>query len=1125
MSGIAEWLAGLGLEQYTDVFLEHDIDLDILPELSDDDLISIGVSLGHRKKILRAAKTFLPTDKSPELRTAAPGEKQHDNVYEQGERRHLTVVFADLVGSTKLSSELDPEDYTSVIRAYHDVCAKAIAGYDGYVAQYLGDGVLAYFGYPRAHEDDAERAIRAAREIIAAVSTLTPFAGLTLHSRIGIATGAVVVGDIIGPGTNTEISAAGETPNLAARLQALAPPDGIVISSNTRRLVEGRFTFQDLGPQTLKGFSHALHAFVVGEQTEAYERYESQSAQGPSQLVGRDEEIGLFMRRWHLAKEGDGQVILLSAEAGVGKSRVLRALQDQIKDEPFSEVLYFGSPFHQNSALYPAADQLRRSLCLGKDDNEDSVLACLQEMLQRVAIPPAECLPYLASLLGIDVAKRFGLPDLLAQELRARTLETIISVIENISKQTPVLMVVEDAHWIDPSTLELLDTLINSLRDERVLLVIAYRPEFEAPWGREGHVTTCTLNHLSRKESAGLVQLVAGNKSLPEELIAQIVSRTDGVPLFIEELTKSILESGGLRDTENGYELQDTLSSLSIPDSLHDSLMARLDRLSSAKEVAQTGAVIGREFSYDLLSQVTLEDVEKLDAALDVLVDSGLVFRHGHIPDAIFEFKHALVRDVSYETLLKKNRRHIHERIARTLEQRAADQGNIPLELIAQHFEGAEDADAAIEYWYRAGQRAAERSAYHEAIAHCERGLKLLDSLSSAESNKQWELDLQLVIGVSSLPIHGFSSPIAIAAYHRARDLAKELDVPARLFAATWGVWMYQQQAGQIESAQKMANELIRLSEQLGDTEYRLEAHHAAWATCYRMGDFANCLQHAEQGLALHDPDEHAGLANRYSGHDAGVCARNHAALSSWFLGRPDQAVAHDQTCAALVDRIKHPFSTVHAKWFSSMLCRHLGDPKSAYRCTEDALKVSRKLGYPQLTGYTEVIHGWAVAQLQNEDDGIAIINKGLEKLTRIGAWARCGTFLPCLIEIHMISKDHEKALAAVERTLDLIRRSGERTSETEVLVLKGEILAQAGAPLPEIEAALQAALELARRDGVRAMELRAMTALARLWGDTKRRQEGVELLQKIYSSYSEGLTTRDVLAARQVLNELTTGT
>ncbi len=1118
MTDVARWLEDLGLRQYAGAFADNDIDLDVVAELTDDDLKSIGVSLGHRKKILRAIKELpLPP---PPMAEQAP---VHQNEVETstGERRHLTVLFADMAGSTKLSTELDPEDYQSVIRAYQEACTTAIARYDGFLAKYLGDGVLAYFGYPRAHEDDAERAVRAGKELVEVVSALSPLPNLRLESRVGIATGAVVVGETVGEGASEEKSVAGETPNLAARLQALAQPDAVVISGPTRRLVEGRFAFEDLGPKTIKGFSRPIEAFVVGEGTEPQTRYEEELHQGLSQLVGREEEVGLFMRRWQLAKEGEGQAILLSAEAGVGKSRILREVQDRLTGEPFDQVLYFGSPFHQNSALYPAAEQLRRLLHADGSEDADTVLGRLQDLLTDLAIPDRDCARYLSALVGIDAHERFETANSSPEEFRARTLEAVIAVIEKMSERNPLLMVVEDAHWIDPTTLELLGILVNRVRDKRILLVVAFRPDFSATWGQEGHVTTAALNHLSRKQCAELVTHIAGGKPLPDSLVRQIVSRTDGVPLFIEELTKSILESGKLDDVGGSYELHGTLSSLAIPDSLQASLMARLDRLSPAKEVAQIGAVIGRQFSYELLFQAAQLDEQRLDAALDDLVGSGLLFRHGIKPDTLYEFKHALIRDVAYESLLKSSRRRIHDRIANALEKGLADQAMTGPELIAHHFEGAGNAETATTYWCMAAQKSAENSAYQEAIAHCKRGLMLLESVSDSELRSKQELELQLVIGLSSIAVRGFSSPEVIAAYSRARDLARQVGEQAKLFAATLGTWIYQQQVGQIDSARRTADELVQLSEELGDTEFLLEAQHAAWATCFRMGDFEQCRQHAEQGIALHDPDKHFALASRYAGHDAGICARNHAALSSWFLGYPDRAVEHNRAAMALADLIEHPLSKVHGKCFSSIFFRHLGDPENARTYAEESLKLSRKLNYPQFTGFSEVIHGWAIAQIRGKDEGIAIMNKALGDLTKMGAWARCATFLPCLVDIHAKYNESQQALDAVERTLELIQKSGERTAETEILVLKGEILERAGAPRADAEAALHAALGLARRDGVRAMELRAATALARLWQHAGLREQARELLAAVYSTFTEGLQTRDLQAAERILDDI----
>ncbi len=567
--------------------------------------------------------------------------------------------------------------------------------------------------------------------------------------------------------------------------------------------------------------------------------------------------------------------------------------------------------------------------------------------------------------------------------------------------------------------------------------------------------------------------------------------------------------------------MRGALSSLAIPDSLQESLMARLDRLSPAKEIAQAGAVIGRQFPYELLSQVAELDEERLDEALEDLVGSGLMFRHGVKPDAIFEFKHALIRDVSYESLLKSNRGRIHGRIAETLEKGLPGQGETEPELLAHHFEGAGNGEKAVRYWHAAGQRGVDRSAYHEAIAHCDRGLGVLTSLADADLQPKWEMELQLVIGLSSMTIHGFSSLEVIAAYSRARDLAKQLDEPAKLFTATWGMWIHQQQSGQIELAHQTADEVLVLAEQLDDVEFRLQAHHAAWTTFYRMGKFKECLHHAEQGILLHDAKKHLTHSSIYGGHDAGICGLSHAALSSWFLGQPDGAAAYVETSISQCEVLAQPFSEVLAKSFGAQVHSLRGEPGKARNYADMAVDICQVYGFPYFAAYAETIQGWAVAQSGEKDKGIAIINKALESLSAIGASARQASFLPLLADIHAKNNEHQEALAVLDKALGLIEESGERTAEIEIRVMRGEILAATNAARAEVEAALQDALDLARKDGVRAMELRAATALARVWRDAGRRREALDLLTPVYSAFTEGLETVDLKASRKVLDEL----
>ncbi len=739
MTEVSQWLEQLGLGRYADVFAENDVDEEVLRELTDADLEKLGVTLGHRKKLLKAIAGLADAQEAA-APTAAPPDTAVTEA-QGAERRQLTVMFCDLVGSTVLSQQLDPEDLRELLAAYQQICADVVTSGEGYIARYIGDGLLIYFGYPRAHEDDAQRAVRAGLGIIAAIGQLaeqhteleTPLA-----VRIGITTGQVVVGDI-GSGERREsMAVVGETPNIAARLQGLADAGSIVIGVSTYQLVEGLFAVEDLGPQRLKGIAEPVAAYRVLAETDAPSRFEAAATRGLTPLVGRDEEIGLLLKRWTQASEGEGQVALIAGEAGIGKSRILRGFQDRIRDELRNRVLYFCSPYHQHSPFYPVIDQLGRGLRFEPADEPKQKLEKLDAALSALGLAVAELAPLLAALLSIPTDSRYPPLELGAEESRRKTIAAVLAVIDAIAAEGPALMIVEDAHWIDPSTLELLDMLIERARTVRLLLVITVRPEFEARWNAHAHLTLLSLNRLTRRDTAALVSKVTAGKPFPDEVLDEIIARTDGVPLFVEELTKTIVESGLLEDEGDRYALAGPLPPFAIPTSLQDSLMARLDRLAPVKAVAQLAAAIGRTFSHGLLAAVSPLDGQQLEEGLARLVDAELVYRRGLPPDVTYEFKHALVRDVAYQSLLKSTRQQYHERIARAMEAHFPQTTETQPELLARHFTNAGLGDQAVGYWIRAGERSAKRATHLEAISHFGEALELLPSLPySAERDRQ----------------------------------------------------------------------------------------------------------------------------------------------------------------------------------------------------------------------------------------------------------------------------------------------------------------------------------------------------------------------------------------------------
>src|SRR5246127_3547915 len=761
MQQIADWLNTLGLRQYAQRFAENDIDPSVLRDLTDNDLEKLGVSLGHRKKILRAIAELDEAGPrpAPAPRTAA-------------ERRHFTLMFADLVGSTALSTRLDPEDLQEIMGAYHRCCAEQIEKFGGFVARYMGDGVLAYFGYPRADEDDAERAVCAGLALVAAVAGLDVGPEERLRARIGIATGLVIVGDLIGDGASQQHEVVGETANLASRLQALAEPDTVVIDGGTRRLVGGLFEYFALGSVSIKGFRDPVPAWRVMGASAVDSRFEAlRVARTP--LLGRDEEIELLMRRWQQAKRGDGSVVLISGEPGIGKSRLAETALERLSDDPHIPLRRFCSPHHQDSALFPTISQLERAAGFRRDDTDQQRLNKLEAMLAEANADLSEAIPLIADLLSVPISNRYPPLSLTPQKRKEKTLQVLLAQLEGLAARRPVLMVFEDVHWIDPTSLDLLDLVVDRVAALRVLLIITFRPEFAPPWIGRSHATLMSLNRLPRPQRAEMIMRVTGGKALPQEITLQIIDRTDGVPLFIEELTKAVVESGMLADAGDRFDATGPVPRLAIPTSLHASLLARLDRLAPVRELAQIGAAPGRSFSHELISAVAAIPQQQVDGALAQLVRAELVFQRGAPPDAEYTFKHALVQDAAYSTLLRGRRQQIHARIATVMESQFPEIVVAQPQLMAHHCAEAGFNEKAVGYRLKSGQQAVARAAMTEAVAQLQKGLELLANMPEESRPVQHELDLQIALGRALMAARGYSAPVVGDTLVRARALAE----------------------------------------------------------------------------------------------------------------------------------------------------------------------------------------------------------------------------------------------------------------------------------------------------------------------------------------------------------------
>ncbi len=767
---VNRWLEEIGLGEHAESFVENDIDFDLLTRLSTEELKELGLSVGHRRRFLDAVAKL--KEAGSEGAVISSPSAPHG----EAERRQLTVMFCDLVGSTELSQMLDAEDLREINRAYQDACKAAIERYEGYIARYMGDGVLAYFGYPQAHEDDAERAVHAGLDLVQAMNRLnadiSKEQSIELPVRIGIATGPVVVGDLIGEGASQESAVVGETPNLAARLQALAAPNTVLIDSGAHALAAGHFEYEDLGTHELKGIAEPVHAWRVTAPAAAESRFEALHITGFTPLVGREHEVGLLLDRWEQVKEGDGQVVLLSGEAGIGKSRLTQALHERISIEESIRLRYQCSAYQTNSPLHPVIAQLKKAAQFNEQDSPDVKLDKLESLLEQSTQDFDALAPLFASLLSVPVEGRYAPSEMTPEMQKKKTLEALIGQIEGLSQHRPVLLFFEDVHWADPTTLELLTLMVDKAQGTRALLLITFRADFISPWTGHTHITSLTLNRFSRSQVTTMLERLTGGKPLPDEVRDHIVQKTDGVPLFVEELTKTVLESEFVMEQERAYVLTESLAPLALPSTLHDSLMARLDRLGPVKEIAQIGAVIGREFEHKILAAASPLPENGLRDAMSQLIDAGLVFARGTTQGVSYKFKHALVRDAAYDSLLKKKRRQLHGHIAKLLEDDLAQSAETVPEFIAYHYTKARDHERAIDYWELAGKHATARAASLEAISHFSEGLQLLTNLPDTVDRQRREVALQINMAKSMYNVERLEEALEIL--ERAKPTAAE---------------------------------------------------------------------------------------------------------------------------------------------------------------------------------------------------------------------------------------------------------------------------------------------------------------------------------------------------------------
>jgi class 3 adenylate cyclase/predicted ATPase len=1110
MFDVASWLAEQGLEQYAEAFAENAIDDEILRTLSGDDLKELGITaLGHRKKLLAAIALL---SEEPGITRAPEGRTSERSGV--AERRQLTVLFCDLVGSTELSARLDPEDLREIIGRYQDACAEVIGRFEGHVARFLGDGALAYFGWPRAHEHAAEKAVRAGLALVEVIAQQEP----GMQARVGVATGPVVVGDLIGRKSADVDSVIGETPNLAARLQTLAEPGTVVIGEATRRLVGGLFELDDLGSQRLKGFAEPLAVWRVTGESRSDGRFEAMHAAGLTPLVGRDHELSLLLRLWKLAKEGEGQVVLLSGEPGIGKSRLVRELRRRLGEDLHLRLTYQCSPHHTTSPLHPLIEQLERAAGFARDDPPAARLDKLETLLARGTGNTGRldrAVPLISALLGFPTGERYWLSELTPQRQKELTLQALVDQLEGLAAVQPVLLVYEDVHWIDPTTQELLGLTVERIQRLPVLALITCRPEFSSPWSGQSHVSTVALTRLGQRQGAAIVDHVVGDKALPAEVAAQIVAKTDGVPLFVEELTKAVLESDLLLDSGDRYELAGPLQPLAIPSTLHDSLLARLDRLVPVREMAQIGATMGREFHHGLLAAVADRPEAQLRSALDQLVASELVFRRGTPPYATYSFKHALVQDAAYGTLLKSRRQHLHARIAQVLEERFSDIAEIQPELLAHHFTEAGLMEAAAAYWHKAAQRSVARSATAEAVAQLTSGLEVLRRLPGSEERDRRELELQITLGDALRSAKRYDAAMELA-YRRARELCQQLGEISRLVQVVYGQYVIAFNRPNVPAAVNLADELQRVARKHVSPVTSVISAQAAGNTCFARGNMAGARTHLEHALSWPDRGQNrADLA--FAQYPA--LSLSYLSFALFALGYPDQA--KERCNEALAEAGRAPLLTLALILDNALSLALLRRDEVAVRRHVDALgSLATERGIPFYQSVAKLAQGWALARRGQTKEGIILLREGMSAVWAAGMKVQAPLQLSLLGEAYGYMKETCQGLLCMKEALARAEETGERWYDAELYRLKGDLLADED-PV-SAQSCHRHAIAIALNQGAKMWELRAATSLARLWGKQSRRTMAYELLAPVYARFSEGFDTGDLMGAKKLLKELT---
>jgi class 3 adenylate cyclase/tetratricopeptide (TPR) repeat protein len=1110
---IKQWLEGLTLGRYAQSFAEHDIDFDVLPDVTDQDLEKIGVTmLGHRRKLLRAIANLKSAENitpAPAVAAAAPPAPR---TADTAERRQVTVLFSDLVGSTALAARMDPEDLREVILAYHKCVGETVCRLGGFVAQYLGDGVLAYFGYPEAHEDDAERAVRAGLELIAGVVALqTPAA---LQTRVGIATGLVVVGDLTGLGEGRERSIIGETPNLAARLQGIAEPNSVVIAEATRRLLGNLFALKDLGARDLKGVG-PVGAWVALRASTVESRFEALHPSGLTAFVGREEETKTLLRRWSQAKSGKGQAVLMSGEAGIGKSRLTAALLENLAPEPHTRLRYFCSPQHTDSAFYPIVGQMEHAAGFLYNDTLRQKLDKLDALLAQTSTS-IEDAALIAEMHSLPNDGRYPALELTPRHRRQKTMEALTSQLETLSRQKPVMVILEDAHWADPTSLEAFGRAIDRIRRLRVLLLVTFRPEFDMPWVARPYVRALIVNRLAEHEADAMIDRIAGNRLLSARIRQDIIERTDGIPLFVEEMTKAVLEAESESAAERAVAAVPSRA-LAVPASLHASLMARLDRLGGpAKELAQVAAAIGREFSHPLLASVLRQPEAELESALNSLVVAGLLFRR-EPPHATYLFKHALVQDAAYGTLLRETRRQLHGRIAKALEDHFPGTVETQPEVIAHHFAQAELGENAVRYWLKAGSTAVSRSANLEAISHLHNGLQRLNTMPFDDKRARLELELQLTLGQALIATRGYTAGETTAAFARAEELVEKIGDAGQRYSALYGIFVGRLIGGHIEAASETIGRLCQLAASDEDDAFLCLAHRLHGSLLFFRGDLPIAREYLQKAVALYGPVQQQKLAFHF-GPDTGSAAQIFLAMTEWLRGRPESALRTAQSAITNARRLENALTLGQVQALAAQLHYMSQDYEGMLQLSREGSNNCERAGILYFGAICRSYQIWSQAWRSNPADYVEEFRRSLATYEKMRCGLQLGLFHSMLAQLLLAAGDPAEAAKEAETALAKVSVDAERWWAPEIHRTLGDVLLALPNHEPEAESCYVRAIAEARHTGGLMLELRATTSLARMMVSRGDEAEARRTLAPIFAQFSEGFDSVDLRAAQAFL-------